>query len=81
MKKKEELFVDVEVVAGYPGETRRYVLYLARTGAICPTPFPETCASFESPRSLRWLAIWLAGSARSVPQRKARTCGGTPPGR
>jgi hypothetical protein len=38
MKKKEEPFVDVEAVAGYLGETRRYVLYLARTGVIRSYP-------------------------------------------
>ncbi len=38
MRKQEEQFVDVEAVADFLGETRRYVLYLARTGVIRSYP-------------------------------------------
>ena len=38
MSKNVEQFVDVEVVAEFLGETRRYVLYLARTGVIRSYP-------------------------------------------
>lgn len=35
---QEEQFVDVDTIAQVLGETRRYVLYLARTGAIRSYP-------------------------------------------
>jgi hypothetical protein len=38
MSNREEQFVDVEAVAGFLRETRRYVLYLARTGVIRSYP-------------------------------------------
>jgi hypothetical protein len=38
MSNREEQFVDVEAVAGFLKETRRYVLYLARTGVIRSYP-------------------------------------------
>jgi hypothetical protein len=38
MVKQNEQFVDVETVAKFLKETRRYVLYLARTGAIRSYP-------------------------------------------
>ncbi len=38
MKEQEEQFVDADTLAHFLGETRRYVLYLARTGAIRSYP-------------------------------------------
>ncbi len=58
MKKKEEQFVDVEVIADFLGETRRYVLYLARTGVIRSYPAFRT-------RAHRSEVQGFGGSARS----------------
>jgi hypothetical protein len=38
MSKQNEQYVDADTVAKFLGETRRYVLYLARTGAITSYP-------------------------------------------
>lgn len=35
---QQEIFVDADSIAGSLGETRRYVLYLARTGVIRSYP-------------------------------------------
>lgn len=37
-KDQQERFVDADSIAGSLGETRRYVLYLARTGVIRSYP-------------------------------------------
>lgn len=38
MSEHNEQYVDADTVAKFLGETRRYVLYLARTGAITSYP-------------------------------------------
>ena len=38
LSKQIEQYVDADTVARFLGETRRYVLYLARTGAITSYP-------------------------------------------
>lgn len=38
MSEQEEPYVDANALATFLGETRRYVLYLARTGAITSYP-------------------------------------------
>lgn len=81
MKKKEEPFVDVEAVAGYLGETRRYVLYLARTGVIRSYPLSGHARIIRKFK-ISEVARDLVGRKRKIrATKKSKHMRGIPPGR
>ena len=69
MIEQDERYVDVDSVATFLGETRRYVLYLARTGAITSYPLAGKARLIRKFK-ISEVARDLAGRHRKIRRKK-----------